>query len=154
MPQALFGGVTACTTLSVKWDFSGQIGNLYTDYLTIRLIFSIRPCSTLDPLLFLIYLNDMSNSTEYLNLILYADDSLIISTIRIPSLPLININNGLAKVYDWLAVNKLSLDVRKPQYVIFHAINKRIEGAIPNLEMNGMHLERVKKTQLSWHSAK
>ena len=46
-------------------------------------------------------------------------------------------------MYDWLAVNVLSLNVRKTKYVIFHAINKRIEGVIPNLEINGIPLERV-----------
>ena len=49
----------------------------------------------------------------------------------------------LAKVYDWLAVNKLSLNVKKTKYVIFHAINKIIEDVVPDLEINGIPLERV-----------
>ena len=57
-----------------------------------------------------------------------------------------NINTELAKVYDWLAVNKLSLNVSKTKYVIFHAINKRFQGVIPDLEINEIPLERVKKT--------
>ena len=36
------------------------------------------------------------------------------NTIQIPALSQININNELTKVYDWLAVNKLSLNVGKP----------------------------------------
>ena len=68
------------------------------------------------------------------------------STIRIPSASLININNELAKVYDWLAVNKLSLNIRKTKYVIFHAINKMIEGVIPDIEINGIPLDRVKNS--------
>ena len=55
-----------------------------------------------------------------------------------------NINTELAKVYDWLAVNKLSLNVSKTKYVIFHAINKRFQGVIPDLEINEIPLERVK----------
>ena len=55
-----------------------------------------------------------------------------------------NINSELAKVYDWLAVNKLSLNVKKTnKYLIFHAINKRIEGVVPDLTINGIPLERV-----------
>ena len=65
------------------------------------------------------------------------------STIRIPTMSPININNKLAKVYDWLAVNKLSLNVKKTKYIIFHAINKRIEGVVPDLTINGIPLERV-----------
>ena len=86
--------------------------------------------------------------------ILYADDTTLSSIIRIPSVSLININNELAKVYDWLAVNKLSLNIGKTKYVIFHAINKRIEGVIPDLEINGTPLDKVKKIQFSRASTK
>ena len=68
--------------------------------------------------------------------------------IQIPSMSDFNINTELAKVYDWLAVKKLSLNVSKTKYVIFHAINKRFQGVIPDLEINEIPLERVKK-QLS-----
>ena len=74
--------------------------------------------SILGPLLFFIYMNDIPNCTEYFNFILYADDTTLSSIVRIPSLSLININNELAKVYDWLAVNKLSLNIRKTKYVM------------------------------------
>ena len=69
--------------------------------------------SILGPLLFLIYMNDIPNCTEYFNFILYADDTTLSSTIQIPSMSDFNINTELAKVYDWLAVNKLSLNVSK-----------------------------------------
>ena len=84
------------------------------------------------------------NCTEYFNSILHADDTTLSSTIRIPSSSLININNELAKVYDWLAGNKLSLNIRKTKYVVFHTLNKRIEGVIPDLEINGIPLDKVK----------
>ena len=100
--------------------------------------------SILGPLLFLIYMNDIPNCTEYFNFILYADDTTLSSTIQIPSMSDFNINTELAKVYDWLAVNKLSLNVSKTKYVIFHAINKRFQGVIPDLEINEIPLERVK----------
>ena len=85
-------------------------------------------------------MNDIPNCTEYFDFILYADD-----TIQIPALSQINTNNELVKVYDWLAINKLSLNVGKAKYVIFHAINQKIQDMIPNLEINGIPLERVKK---------
>ena len=89
-------------------------------------------------------MNDIPNCTEYFNFILYADDTTLSSTIQIPSMSDFNINTELAKVYDWLAVNKLSLNVSKTKYVIFHAINKRFQGVIPDLEINEIPLERVK----------
>ena len=69
--------------------------------------------SILGPLLFLIYMNDVPYCTKYFNFILYADDTTLNSTIQIPTMSPININSELAKVYDWLAVNKLSLNVIK-----------------------------------------
>ena len=71
--------------------------------------------SILGPLLFLIYMNDVPYCTKYFNFILYADNTTLNSTIQIPTMSPININNELAKVYDWLAVNKLSLNVKKKQ---------------------------------------
>ena len=94
--------------------------------------------SILGPLLFLIYMNDIPNCTKYFDFIVYADDTTLSKTIQIPALSQININNELAKVYDWLAVNKLSLNVGKTKYVIFHAVNKKIQDVIPNLEINGI----------------
>ena len=43
----------------------------------------------------------------------------------------------------WLAVNKLSLNVKKTKYIIFHAINKNIEWVIPELRINGITIDRV-----------
>ena len=74
-------------------------------------------------------MNDIPYCTKYFNFILYADDTTLSNTIQIPSMSLLNINDELAKVYDWLAVNKL--------------YSKKIEDVVPALEINGIPLERV-----------
>ena len=88
-------------------------------------------------------MNDIPYCTKYFNFIPYADDTTLSNTIQIPLMSPLNIYDELAKVYDWLAVNKLSLNVKKTKYVIFHAINKKIEDVVPDLEINGIPLERV-----------
>ena len=73
--------------------------------------------SILGPLLFLIYMNDMPNASEAFKYILYADDTTLFNTIQISVGAPLDINNQLAKISDWLAVNKLSLNVKKTKFV-------------------------------------
>ena len=61
--------------------------------------------SILDPLIFIIYINDMVNSSESLKLINFADDTTLITKININD----SINDELAKFYNWLKASKLSL---------------------------------------------
>ena len=105
--------------------------------------------SILGPLLFLIYMNDIPYCTKYFNFILYADDTTLSNTIQIPSMSPLDINDELAKVYDWLAVNTLSLNVKKTKYVIFHAINKKWGcGSRPRDQWHTFR--KSSKPQLSW----
>ena len=60
----------------------------------------------------------------------------------------LNKNDELAKIYDWLAVNKLSLIVKKTKYAAFRAINKKIENVVPDLEINSIPLDRVQSFNL------
>lgn len=101
--------------------------------------------SILGPLLFIIYINDISNSTSLLNVISYADDTTLTGTIKAfggntPELSQ-NVNKELLKVQNWLLVNKLALNVDKTKLMIFHKPNKKL----PNLSLaiNDTHIEKV-----------
>ena len=51
-----------------------------------------------------------------------------------------NINIELDKICDWLAVNKLSLNASKSNYMNFHHRQKNLKStSIPILEMNHTH---------------
>ena len=104
--------------------------------------------SILGPLLFLIYMNDIPNSSNYFNFLLFADDtslkSFLDTKLRLPLNQISNtINIELQKVHDWLAVNKLSLNVKKTKFMLFHTSGKDIQSIIPELSIGGGIIERV-----------
>ena len=81
----------------------------------------VPQASILGPLLFIIYMNDIHTVSDNLNFILYADDTTLSSPMCSfmrgcnGNIELIStlINSELNKIADWLAVNKLSLNVKK-----------------------------------------
>ena len=106
--------------------------------------------SILGPLLFLIYMNDIPNSSDLFNFLLFADDTSLKTFInsKIPNFSINEtsnqINIEIQKVHDWLAVNKLSLNVKKTKFMIFCTSNKNISQLIPSLKIGGKPIERVK----------
>ena len=86
--------------------------------------------SVLGPLLILIYINDLPNISTDLKFFLFADDT----NISFESDDLIKlekaVNKELKKLYLWLNVNRLSLNVSKTNFIIFHPYNKPLKQHI------------------------
>lgn len=82
--------------------------------------------SVLGPLLFLIYINDIQNCSDKLKFYLFADDTNILYADKnIKSLEL-TVNRELQNLYNWLTSNKLTLNIKKCNYIIFHPYQKKI----------------------------
>ena len=80
--------------------------------------------SVLGPLLFLLYVNDLPNISKKLNFFLFADDTNIyLDSFNLYSLQT-TVNKELSKLYDWLCINRLSLNISKTNFVIFKPPNK------------------------------
>ena len=62
-----------------------------------------------------------------------------------------NLNSEINKVTDWLAANKLSLNVNKTKFMVFLYYHRILENTdIPNLMINGIRIERVSEFDFLW----
>ena len=75
--------------------------------------------SILGPLLFILYVNDIVNSSTLLNFILFADDTNLFHSGQNLATLTHAVNGELIKVSNWFRSNKLSLNVKKTNYIIF-----------------------------------
>ena len=77
--------------------------------------------STLGPLLFLIFINDIYKCTKFFKFILFADDSTLSVILPSDSPKLIakTLNSELKNVNKWLTCNKISINDDKTKYMIF-----------------------------------
>ena len=80
--------------------------------------------STLGPLFFLLYINDMENCLTNMDIIHFADDSTLHTKFRRGSSLTNTVNNELNSINNWLLSNKLCLNVEKTKYMIFYLKNK------------------------------
>ena len=83
--------------------------------------------SILGPLLFLMYINDLSNISEYCFSLLFADDTNMFHTGKDMKIVCDQVNEDLKNVQEWLNCNKLSLNICKTHYMIFTPRNKIID---------------------------
>jgi hypothetical protein len=82
--------------------------------------------SILGPLLFILYINDFHQCSEFFDFHLFADDANLFSRHKNINILQSHINSELDKVNMWLCANKLSLNVGKSNFVLFHPPQRNI----------------------------
>jgi len=117
--------------------------------------------SILGPLLFLVYINDFVNVTNFFSIRLFADDtSLTASNDNLDTL-ISNINSELPRVFDWLCANKLTLNLTKTKYIIFQPKQRLNYNINLPLILNNQYLDNsssvtylgvIIDSHLSWHN--
>ena len=80
--------------------------------------------SILGSLLFLIYINDLPEISRHIKMVMYADDTTLYCNLGDLSEDIIN--TELTKVSEWLAANKLSLNVKKTKCMVFHTPQRKV----------------------------
>jgi len=92
----------------------------------------------LGPLLFLVYINDISNSSDQLKFYLFADDTYLLYADKNLRVLENKVNAELSKIYNWLIANNLSLNIKKSNFVIFRPRQKILNYQV-NLKVCDHH---------------
>ena len=101
------------------------------------------------PLLFNIVINDLNTATKKFDLIMYADDTTLISTLETfgntnrPTEIENNISDQISKITTWLHSNKLKLNASKSKFMIFFKHPKIIPKL--NIWANGNQIDEVQE---------
>ena len=81
--------------------------------------------------MFIIYINDLPNVFNLTQSLLFADDTSIFGSHKDANHLVSIVNNELAKIIIWLKVNKLSLNLTKTNFMIFHPRQKKVNVIVP-----------------------
>ena len=101
--------------------------------------------SILGPLLFLLYINDFPECSKLLQFVMFADDTcLFVSHKNLENLQNL-LESELTHVYDWLVANKLSLNVKKTNFMAFQNMNGN--NTTIDIKVNGHTIPQVKVTK-------
>jgi hypothetical protein len=111
-----------------------------------NIICGVPQGSILGPLLFIIYVNDIINTSNVLEFILFADDTTILYSHNDIENQIGLINTELNEVSNWFKANKLSVNASKTNYMILgtpHMTSVKQTEII----LNNTTLDRVKCTK-------
>ena len=102
--------------------------------------------SILGPLLFIIYINDIQKCSNLFKFILFADDTNLFASNNNLNDLMSSVNDELVNLNQWFMANKLSLNVKKTNYILFGRKGKNVQE-IFCLSINGINIDRVEFTK-------
>ena len=91
----------------------------------IELAISVIQGSTLGPLLFLCYINDLWAASSLFS-VLFADDTVSLAKGRNLRDLTVYVNEELRKIANWFRANKMALNVSKTKFIVFRTHNKPV----------------------------
>ena len=103
----------------------------------------------LGPILFLIYITDITNVSTLLQLLLFADDTnIFLEHMDIEAL-IATVNSEFVKLAGWFSANRLSPTVSKTNFIIFYSSKKKYNNNLINISLNSHHITQIKHTKFS-----
>ena len=96
--------------------------------------------SILGPILFLIYVNDITNCDTTAKFVKFADDTTVITSAPSLKEATHKMNITMDKVNTWFQSNKLNLNPSKTRYMIFNGKNTKETKLV---QIDGQYIDRV-----------
>ena len=127
-----------CSYLTNRLQFV-KIGSSNSENIC-QLLHGVPQGSILGPLLFSIYINDFTNCLKFGEAIMFADDTTLVFHDKDVTKLKEEANSDLLSAADWLSENKLSLNIKKTNYMFFNP-SKSVSD---ELELNIMN-EKIDK---------
>ena len=110
------------------------------------MVCGVPQSSSLGPLLFLIYINDIPNCSEKLSFRIFADDTYIFALSSNAAQLETLINQELTKVKEPCDINRLSINFKKTNYMIIKSAKKKMAYSfkvkMPNKDGSEYTLEK------------
>ena len=104
--------------------------------------------SILGPLLFILYVNDITSTSNVLDFILFADDTTILYSHENIESQISVVNAELKEVSNWIKTNKLSVNASKTNYMILKTSQMTsVKAQDFNVILDDTILDRVLNTQ-------
>ena len=144
-----------------KYGIRGNILNWFKSYLSNRKQYvnwqgsnseietvscGVPQGSILGPLLFILYVNDLSKVSNKFVSILFADDTTILFEGHNIDSIVTSLNYELVKLIIWLNANKLSINVSKTHYMVFHRARRKVDHK--DIILNNYILQQVHFTKI------
>ena len=130
-----------CSYLSNRWQY---VSCDKTDSVLLKVKCGVPQGSVLGPKLFILYLNELCKVSNYMNCILFADDTNFFCSGDQLTDIITTVENEMKLVKKWFDVNKLSLNISKTKFMIF---GNRKTDTVVKLRIEDTEIERVFETK-------
>ena len=99
--------------------------------------------------MFILYINDIVNvsHSDTSSYILYADDTNILFSGKDLTSLQDRVNDNLSKLCTWFQANRLSVNPRKCNFIVFSNRNKSYDTDSVKVKLNNVEIPRVEKTK-------